>query len=361
MTNQAATPHTYPCQSCGAHVEFAPGTGALRCPYCGHEQAVPQAPRQQVREHSWDELMSKPRRSVRESGTHHFVCRQCGAQTESDTLSSKCQFCAAPLVADTTDAELVAPEAVVPFALDRSKARDALRVWVKSRWFAPNRLKRVTEAESSKSTYLPHWTFDARTASSYVGARGTYYYVTETYTDNGQTRTRQVRRTAWSPASGQVARDFDDVLVLGTRRVAPEKLAELEPWALHQAAPYDPAYLAGHTSLRYDVEPEAGLTDAKDKMASVINRDCRDDIGGDEQRVDQVNTNYADVTYKLMLLPVWICCYLFAGKTWQVLINGVSGEVQGQRPYSVAKIVAAVVAGLAVAAAIITLIVLNKN
>ncbi|MFD0559809.1 hypothetical protein FB566_0461 [Stackebrandtia endophytica] len=360
----SAAPQSFPCTSCGARVEFAPGTNTLQCPYCGHQQNI-QATGARIQEHSFAQLAHKPRRSAQQMAAYRLVCQQCGAHTESSALSQKCQFCAAPLVADTSEDHQIAPEAVLPFALDRSAARDALRTWVKSRWFAPNRLKKVTEAESTKSTYVPHWTYDSHTTSQYQGERGDYYYVTETYTvtvnGNTETRTRQVRKIRWSPAAGRVSRFFDDVLVIGSRHVTHEQLSELEPWPLNHAQPYQPTYLAGHHTLRYDVEPEAGFEVAKQKMAKVIDGDCRRDIGGDQQRVHQVNTAHAKTTYKLMLLPVWICCYLFAGKNWQVLINGQTGEVQGARPYSVAKIATAVTAGLLVVALIIFLFVINGN
>jgi len=350
----------YPCSNCGANVEFAPGTTVLKCPYCGAE--TPLAPTgQQIREHSYAEFVGLPRKPIAALAPHVFTCQGCGAVTESDKISDRCQFCGAPLVADVGSGELVAPEAVLPFGLDRGALRESLRKWASSRWFAPNGLKKVTEAESSHSTYLPHWTYDASTVSRYQGQRGEHYWETETYTENGETKTRQVQRTAWYPASGVVARDFDDVLIVGSTRVAPKHLDALEPWPLPDAQPYRPEYLAGHETLRYDVEPESGLGTAKSRMASVIEKDCKQDIGGDEQRVQAVDTDYRDITFKLMLLPVWIACYLHAGKTYNILVNGRTGEVAGERPYSVAKIVAASVAALLVIAAIVVAIVLNRN
>ena len=103
-------------------------------------------------------------------------------RTETDELSGSCQFCGAPLVADPTAGGQIAPEAVLPFEVDRAGVRTALRGWISSRWFAPSRLKKVTGAESVRGTYLPHWTFDARTVSDYRGQRGEHYWVTETYT-----------------------------------------------------------------------------------------------------------------------------------------------------------------------------------
>ena len=350
----------YPCANCGANVEFAPGTTVLKCPYCGAETQLAPTGRQ-IQEHSYAQFAGLPRKPIATLAPHVFTCKGCGAVTESDKISDRCQFCGAPLVADVGAGDMVLPEAVLPFGVDRPALRDALKGWTSSRWFAPNGLKKVTAAESSHSTYLPHWTYDARTVSNYWGERGEHYWETETYTEDGETKTRQVQRTRWWPASGTVARDFDDVLITGTTRVAPKHLDKLEPWPLPESEPYRPEYLAGHETLRYDVEPESGLDTAKSRMAPVIEQDCREDIGGDEQRVRQVDTQYGDVTFKLMLLPVWIACYLHAGKTYNILVNGRTGEVVGERPYSAAKIAAAVAAALVLITVIVLLIVLNKH
>ncbi|MGP3955482.1 hypothetical protein ACTWPT_05750 [Nonomuraea sp. 3N208] len=342
-----------PCTGCGASVAFAPGTTALQCPYCGLRQNIA-PPTRQVREHSYDALPAKPR--VHTLAPHQFTCPGCAARTESDAISKACQFCGTALVADTANDTQIAPEAVLPFGLDRGGARHALGVWARTRWFAPNRLKKVTEAETMKSTYLPHWTFDAHTVSDYVGQRGKHYWVTKRH--NG--RSRRERRTRWYPASGRVTRAFDDVLVAATTQAPRERLDKLQPWPLKQAVPFDPGYVAGHHTLRYDTEPQTGMEQAKTVMAGVIHGDCRRDIGGDEQRVFSVDTDYSHVTFKLVLLPVWIGNYLYGGKTYQVLINGVNGEVQGDRPYSAIKIALAVLAALALVALVVWLYQVNR-
>jgi hypothetical protein len=350
----------YPCSRCGANVEYTPGTALLKCPYCGGATPL-LATGARVREHAYAQFSQLPRKPVATLAAYTFTCRGCGAVTQSDKISDRCQFCSAPLVADTTTGEMVAPEAVLPFVLDRNAVREALRGWASSRWFAPNSLKRVTEAESTHSTYLPHWTYDARTSSRYTGRRGQHYWQTETYLQNGVTKSRQVRRTRWYSVSGMVARDFDDVLVPGTGRLAPEHLGRLEPWPLPHAQPYRPEFLAGHETLRYDVEPEAGLEAAKARMAKVIVADCRRQIGGDEQQVTSLQTNHFDITFKLLLLPVWLACYLHAGRTYQVMVNGRTGAVAGERPYSAAKIAAVVGAVLAVIAAFVIALVLAQG
>jgi DNA-directed RNA polymerase subunit RPC12/RpoP len=332
------SPNAFPCGGCGARLEFAPGTTGMRCPYCGYEQQITAGDRQ-IREYALAELATLPRKPVGQLGAYTYVCQRCAAQTQSNDSATLCQFCGTPLVIDPNASGQIQPEAVLPFVLDRNGVRESLGKWIKSRWFAPNALKKVSEAESTKGTYVPHWTYDSQTYSSYSGARGEHYYVTERFTNSdGKTETRQVQKTRWYPVSGQVSRFFDDVLVPASMTVPPAKVDAIAPWPLPEAAPYQPQFMAGFHALRYDIEPETGLDEAKRRMDSIIQDDCRRDIGGDEQRVDGVNTNYTALTFKLMLLPIWIACYLYGGKTWQILVNGRTGEVHGERPYSKLKI-----------------------
>ncbi|KJZ27997.1 hypothetical protein TW83_18070, partial [Paracoccus sp. S4493] len=96
-------------------------------------------------------------------------------------------------------------------------ARAAMKAWLGSLWFAPSGLTAYARKDRRLSgIYSPFWTFDADTTSRYRGQRGDAYYVMvqSTQTVNGRTQTvsRQERRIRWTPVSGQVARQFNDVL-----------------------------------------------------------------------------------------------------------------------------------------------------
>ncbi|HWW75316.1 MAG TPA: hypothetical protein VNZ44_07970, partial [Pyrinomonadaceae bacterium] len=81
-----------------------------------------------------------------------------------------------------------------------------------------------------------------------------------------------------------------------------------------------------------------GFELAKQAAAHVIQADVHRDIGGDEQRVTRVSTRYSAVTFKHLLLPVYVGAYRFNDKVYQLVVNGRTGEVQGDRPYSFWKI-----------------------
>jgi predicted RNA-binding Zn-ribbon protein involved in translation (DUF1610 family) len=352
MTSPAPQAVSFACKSCGSQMAFAPGTTEMKCPSCGAVQQIDEAGRTIV-EHSYDAWAKVPEKPVASIGAETLKCQGCGASTDTDMLSDSCQFCGGVLVALQMPEGLIVPEAVVPFGLDKGPANQAFAKWAKSRWFAPNALKKVGTTEAIKGTYVPHWTFDASTETDYAGQRGEHYYTTESYQvsdGNGRshTETRQVQHTRWYPAAGHVARDFDDVVVPASSHVAPELLDKMGPWMLPQAVPYEPQFLAGYSALRYDVDPPTGLTSAQGQMENVVREDCKADIGGDEQTVSSMNIHYAAIMFKLILLPLWIASYLYAGKTYQVLVNANTGEVVGDRPYSKLKIALAVIAALVV-------------
>jgi hypothetical protein len=124
----------------------------------------------------------------------------------------------------------------------------------------------------------------------------------------------------------------------------------LEPWDLENLVPYNEDYLKGFSSEYYQVALNQGFDDAKQKMDNVIYQDIAFDIGGDQQRIDQFNTTHNNTTYKHCLLPVWSAAFRYRNKSYRFVINGRTGQVQGERPYSYWKIAFAVCAGLVIAA-----------
>ncbi|MEO0380737.1 MAG: primosomal protein N' (replication factor Y) - superfamily II helicase, partial [Pseudomonadota bacterium] len=195
-------------------------------------------------------------------------------------------------------------------------------------------------------------TFDADTRSAYTGERGTVYYETQTVMRDGKRTQVQVAKVRWRRTRGKVARFFDDVLVLASTSLPKRFTDALQPWDLSALQPYAPEFLAGFRAEGYSVELEQGFVEARQHMDQIIARDVRFDIGGDRQRIHAVDTKLGAVTFKHVLLPVWLAAYKYRGETYRFVVNGRTGRVQGERPYSTGKILLAVLAGVLVAGAI---------
>ncbi len=340
----------FACTNCGADLQFGPGTEALVCPYCGTKNVVAVG-ELAVGEMDFDAALQALQGQVDTVETITARCSNCGAETNlaPDVMSDTCAFCGSPVVLEGASMRSIKPQSLLPFKVRDDEAVKAFRVWLSGRWFAPSKLKRHSGGSRGLTgMYIPHWTYDAHTVSAYSGQRGTYYYTSETYTAmvNGrsQMQTRQVRQTSWAPASGRVYVDFDDVLVEGSQSLPEIHRPNVPEDALQRLVPYADEYLAGFRAEHYTIGLEDGFKNATAIMAPRIDQAIRSDIGGDEQRILGRDTRYSDVTFKHILLPIWISSYQFGPKTYQFTVDAETGQVQGERPYSAIKIAMAILA-----------------
>ncbi|MFY2825787.1 TFIIB-type zinc finger domain-containing protein [Ruegeria sp. MALMAid1280] len=349
--------HRFPCEQCGADYRFNPGDGSLTCDHCGHSEAIGAGPwgGASLKELDFVAAIADRLPDSEIEETRVLSCPNCAAQVEFDpaTHAAECPFCATPVVTDTGVNRHIKPRGVLPFAIDERSAHKAMGDWLGRLWFAPNGLQEYArKGRKMQGIYVPYWTFDADTQSSYRGERGTVYYETRTVMRDGKRVQQQVPKVRWSPKSGRVKRFFDDVLVLASRSLPKSYTDALEPWDLPALEPYQPEYLAGFRAEAYTVELQEGYTEARGYMARVIERDVRFDIGGDRQRIHTIDTDVRNVTFKHILLPVWMAAYKYRGQTYRFVVNGRTGRVQGERPWSAIKITVAVVLGLLVAAGV---------
>lgn len=374
---QTASVNQYQCPGCKADMAFDPDLGKLQCPYCGRAEAMPEVTATKLsatlQEHNLAAFIHTNRTQIAQLATtaQEVTCPGCRATItfEPPDVAGKCPFCATSIVTQESQPAdpTLAPSALIPFAVGRKIALKNLRDWLAFRWnlrdlkaiFLPGKLKQLAQDQDLVGMYLPFWTYDAQTQSQYTGKRGEHYYTTETYTTTDSdgkdvTKTRQVRHTRWHRASGQVERFFDDVLVPATQALSETRLKQLWPsLPASKLKPYSAEYLAGFKAQRYQIPVKEGFERAKAMMASTINSDVRSDIGGDEQQVHSVSTQYSQKTFKHILLPIWMASYRYRSKTYLVVINAQTGKVMGERPVAAWKVALAV----AIAALALTVIV----
>ncbi len=342
----------WPCESCGADLRYAPGQTQLVCAHCGHVQEIPRAAADETQRALHELDLQAGLRDDLPPGAMDEVrtatCRSCGAAIEYDgaTFASECPFCASPVAIDPGTHRLIRPQALIPFVLTEAQARHEMTAWLGRLWFAPSGLLQYArKGRAMNGMYVPYWTFDADTRSQYRGQRGIYYYETRTVTvtvkGRPERRQQQVRRTRWSPVSGAVSRRFDDVLVTASSSLPQPFGDELTPWDLAALVPYRADFLAGFRAEGYTIALSDGHATARQRMAAMIRQDIAADIGGDEQRIEAVETRHAAETFKHILLPIWTAAYRYNGRSYRFLVNGQTGEVQGERPWSIWKILAA--------------------
>jgi hypothetical protein len=339
----------YHCPACGAEASWNPAKQALICQFCGTESPAELKQRDAatvVVEHDLAEALRAipdEARGWRAEKTS-VRCQSCQAVSVFDAskVGQRCDFCGSTqLVPYEQVKDAFTPESLLPLQVDEPKARDLIRSWYRNRWFAPNKLRSKALTDTVKAVYLPYWTFDAHAFASWTAESGTY---------TGKDR----KNIRWTPASGQLSYFFDDDLVAASRGVNPVYLRGAEPFPTDTLIPYDPGYLAGWTVERYQIDLVNAATQSRRQMESALRSMCAREVPGDTHRNLQVRSTFSEQRFKHILVPVWLLTYTFGTKTYQVVLNGVTGKIAGGRPWSWIKI------GLAVAAGLVVLYILNS-
>jgi DNA-directed RNA polymerase subunit RPC12/RpoP len=295
-----ATSRTFPCERCGADLVFEIGAWELACPYCGFAKVIALEDDAEIGE---QDLLSTLERQATERAEHR-----------------------------------IATDAVLPFAIERDVARSAVRRWLRSRWFAPRSFTRREIPDRVTSVYLPYWTFDAATFTRYAGERGSLAQ-----------RKNEVR---WQSVAGTFQRLFTDVPVAADSALPRPILQGLEPWPHSDLRAYAPELVAGHLAKTSDVSLAEGWKLGRDRIEDALRHQVKRRIGGDRQRIRTLWTRFDALAYQHVLLPVWLLTLSHGGRPYRVVVNGATGEVQGERAWSANKIAAAVAGASAVAAAI---------
>jgi hypothetical protein len=339
------------CPSCGAEMKM--DNGSLYCAYCDRKEQVCAA---NSDSEDLDFATVEADAKWTES-TFSAQCVSCGSKTvKLDGAPAFCAYCANQNLETPEEGYGVRPGWVAPFKLTAQEASVRLEGWIKKRFLSPFSFKKERSAGSLQGVFLPYWSFGASAGAAYTGQAGNYYQDTEINTapsgDHSETKSRRVRKVRWRMVSGNYDKKFADIIFSDASHIDAGIIKSIEPFKLNELVKYDPKFLNGFSLERYKL----GLKGTWDRAKAYMSHVLRSDITGIVKRGSDITgtvnicTHYSDISYKLMLLPLWVFTYLYKNKTYNVYINGQTGEAHGESPVSVLKIGIIALAALAAAA-----------
>lgn len=336
------------CPSCGANMVYSAEKGALYCEYCGSVREIAGRVSEEI---DFSRLLGEDNGWGGES--HVFCCQNCGAREVLDRreIAKTCSFCGTPNIVETDELPGIRPNAVIPFSVEKERAGTFARTWMRKRLFAPRKFRKGAKPEELRGVYIPAFTFDAGTDSSYTATLGVYRY--RTVRRNGHTE--RVRYTDYFSVSGNYSDFFDDVLVQASSARGQNAVSKLQPFDTRHSRAYTQEYLSGFTAEQ-NARPG---TDCWEEAKDIIARRLRSKIlaGYHYDVVSSFNlsTRYSDVTYKYVLLPVYVGHSTFRKKLYNFFVNGATGKVTGKAPVSPLKVLGVVLLGAAVVALLVWL------
>jgi DNA-directed RNA polymerase subunit RPC12/RpoP len=331
----------FPCSNCGAKRIFDAELQSMKCPYC--KTSTPQF--------GWDIPIEEGiKMAARGFGTpvSQFDCTECGAivNVAANEQTAKCIFCGSvKVLAREASGAPITPKAIVPFKLDKKQAGARFNKWITGLWFRPNDLKKLAKVQNMDGVYIPYWVFDTAVQSRWTAESGYRYTETEWYRDlDGKSQRREVEKIRWETSYGDRKDYINGYLICASKGLPPDLIEKLKSFDINKLVPYQPGFLAGWQAESYVIDLLPAWTKAQQEIINSQEVRCSSDVPGDEQRHLSVRNNFSNVSFKHVLLPVWISTYRYGGKPYQFLVNGQTGEVQGVAPWSVAKITATVIA-----------------
>ena len=341
---QADNSQQIKCKACGGVMRYSPKTGNLKCIYCGSEQELDKTPIE-IEAYDFDkwcdadEVQLKQGEGSATQEQTEVKCGQCGATTTlpENVSSMKCPFCGSSLVLENQKTNRFwKPGAMLPFKIDEKDGRDSYRKWLSGKWFAPTKLTRnVASPNGFKGVYLPFWAYDASTSTYYKGERGT----DKVYYEERNGKKERIEETSWIYVSGTVYNDFDNILVAASHTLPVSMGKVLRNWDLDNSVAFQEEFVSGFVTELYDKGFVESLPEAKRLMEQAIDSSIRNKIGGDKQRIHSKSVSYDELMFKLLLLPVWKSSFRYNDKVYNFVVNGRTGQVQGDYPVSVPKVV----------------------
>ncbi len=313
-------------------MSFNPNVQKLSCEHCGAQSEIESfvVKEQDLRSAlSKDVLWEKDAVSV-------FSCDNCGAKVvlEKKETATFCPFCGASHVKKIEEFLGLKPNGLIPFAIDDDRALECSKLWAKSRFFAPKKFKKGLKSDNVKGIYVPCFTFDSETFSSYTAKIGNV----RTRTVGSGKNKRTVTYVDWRIVSGTFSHRFDDVLISAGKKVSQEKVEKLSPFDTNNGKVYKEEFLLGYGAYHSDVDVTDCWSMAKGKIDSLLKSRILSQYSYDKIAYFNITTSHTNVTYKYVMLPVYVGNFNYKSKLYNFYVNGSTGKTFGKYPKSIAKI-----------------------
>ena len=332
---------------------YNPTTQGLYCPYCDNTREIKKFP---TRLRGYHEERSQ---SVVDDKSKAHKCPNCGGEIDFDSYvtSKKCPYCSATNVIKLDDLEGLQPDSILPFLLTKDMACEAGTRWIKKKAFALGSFKKNFKPESFNGVYVPSYLFSSDTYTKYKARLGEHYTVTVGSGKNRRTETR----TRWFTVSGELSKYFSDIIVEATKQLTQDEMNRISPYDTENLVGYQKEYIAGFSSESNDASLDEGLIVAKDLMDSEIQRSALSRYRYDVVGSFDAQTSYTAIGFRYALMPIWIFECKHKEKNYRYIVNGRTGRSYGKYPLSVGKIMAVVLAVLAVVATFVFIYLSNSG
>jgi Zn finger protein HypA/HybF involved in hydrogenase expression len=322
----------FKCPQCGAVTAYSAEAGGLVCEHCGYSEKA-RAAVVGAAAPTYEFTVETVERAEQGWGIDRkeVECQNCGARMSvpPENLTATCPFCGSnKVIQRAATQDNLRPRFLIPFKLDAEKCRQIARTWLGSSWMTFRGLQELAGEAAFTPIYTPFWTFDSTTRADWEAEVG--HTVSEQYYEDGQWKTRT--KTEWRWEHGSARENFQNLLVSGTSRLSSRHLEKIKNYDMSALVDYAPQFLAGMHAQAYDTSLDQAWEVGRKEMRERTREACVQQASTSQVRNFSMNLDFSDESWRYILLPVYLSAYPYSGRTYQVMLNGETGTISGQRP-----------------------------
>lgn len=324
----------YKCPCCGGSIEFDSTIQKMKCPYCDTEFEVEtlksfdeELKKDNNSNMSWDIPNGSEWQDKEQKNIKVYLCESCGGEIIADesTGASTCPYCGNPVIMKGQFSGELRPEYIIPFKLDKKKAKEQLKKYLIGKKLLPKVFKDENHIDEIKGVYVPFWLFNGSSSADMRYKGENYEYWSDSQYDYTKTSYYMVSR------SGNMA--FEHIPVDGTSKIDNELMESIEPFDFNDAVEFQTAYLAGYMADKYDVNSEESINRANERLKTSTEIAFEDSVNEyDKVILENSNIQIENGTVKYVLYPVWILNTTWNKEKYIFAMNGQTGKFVGNLP-----------------------------
>lgn len=322
----------YKRPNCGAPLVFDSPSQKMKCNSCATEmemkdfQAYDEALKtaNQVENTTFDAYQGE---EISADGMQSATCQSCGGEIvmEQTTVATECPFCGNPAIVPAGVSNILKPDYVIPFKVDKNAAKASLKNFYKGKFLLPKWFKEDNRIDKLTGMYVPFWLYDADTNSyglydatrSHSWTQGSYRY----------------KKTEHYLVSRSGTLRFEKVPADGSEKMDDTMMEAIEPFDYSALSPFSMAYLSGYLADKYDVDTEKNQERINTRIRQSVDSAFRSTAHGYSTLTTRnLNVNMQKPAVHYALFPVWMLNTKFNKKLYSFGMNGQTGKLVGDLP-----------------------------
>jgi len=324
----------YKCPCCGGAITFDSTLQKMKCPFCDTEYEMETLSayddvlkNAQADKMKWKNDAGSEWQDGETDGLRVYVCQSCGGEivAEETTAASSCPYCDNPIVMMGQFSGALKPDYVIPFKLDKKAAVAALHRHYGGKRLLPRVFKDQNHIDEVKGVYVPFWLFDAD-ADAQIRYKASK---TRSWSDSKYNYTE----TSWYSVNRSGSVSFERVPVDGSAKMDDTLMESIEPYRFTDAVDFQTAYLAGYLADKYDVDADASIERANERIRKSTEKAFAETVSGyTEVIAESTNIQLRGGSVKYALYPVWLLNTTWKGEKYFFAMNGQTGKLVGDLP-----------------------------